>query len=136
VRRLEEEQIEAIEEVSELIEAVDVDELRAIESGLAHIERALDLERKRVIRLDDGLEVAIELRREKRREAWEDVRAALRRFGPSVLDVVQDVVLVATSPREERIALATTALLDHAELPIPPGEVTRLAKRIVDALED
>ena len=136
VRRLEEEQMEAIEEVSELIEAVDVDELRAIESGLAHIERALDLERKRVIRLDDGLEVAIELRKEKRREAWEDVRAALRRFGPSVLDVVQDVVLVATSPREDRIALATTALLDHADLPIPPGEVTRLAKRIVDALED
>ena len=136
VRRLEEEQVEALEEVAELIEAVDVDELRAIESALSHLERALQLERARVMRLDDALEVAIDLRKEKRREAWEDVLAALRRFGPSVLDVVGDVVLVASSPKEDRIALATTALLDHADIPIEPAEITRLAERIVEALED
>ena len=55
VRRLEEEQADALEEVSELIEMVSVDELRAIQSALGHLERALEQERARVIKLDDEL---------------------------------------------------------------------------------
>jgi len=45
-------------------------------------------------------------------------------------------VLVAASPREERIALASQTLLEHVDIPIPPRDVARLAERIVEALED
>ena len=133
---MEEEQTDLIEELAELAEDVAVEELRIVDDALARLQRTIELERMRVVRLDDALDVAIKVRRERRREAWEDVREALRRFGPSVLDVVGDVVLISSAPKAERIALATTALLDHVDIPIPPGDITRLAERIVEALED
>ncbi|MGA0416911.1 MAG: hypothetical protein ACO3O1_04665 [Ilumatobacteraceae bacterium] len=89
-----------------------------------------------MVRLDEELEELIEERRAKRREAWEEVRRSLERFGPSILDVLADVFMVASSPREERIGLAAQALLDHVQIEIDPGDVTTLAERIVDALED
>ena len=136
VRKLEEEQGELIEDLADTMAELDLESLATIQAGLDRIERHIGFERARVIRLDEELEELVEQRREKRREAWEDVRHALRQFGPSVLDVVGDIVLVAASPREERIALASKTLLEHVDIPIPPRDVARLAERIVEALED
>ena len=136
VRKLEEDQGDLLEDLTDSLADLDVETVAAVGGGLDRIERHLGFERARVVRLDEELEELIEERRAKRREAWEEVRRSLERFGPSILDVLADVFMVASSPREERIGLAAQALLDHVQIEIDPGDVTTLAERIVDALED
>lgn len=136
VRKLEEDQGDLLEDLTDSLADLDVETVAAVGGGLDRIERHLGFERARVVRLDEELEELIEERRAKRREAWEEVRRSLERFGPSILDVLADVFLVASTPREERIGVAAQALLDHVQIEIDPADVTILAERIVDALED
>jgi len=136
LRKLEEEQSDLIDDLGDSLADLDLDGLDQVQKTLDRIDRHIERERSRIGELDDQLAALIEARQEKRREAWEDVREALRRFGPAVLDVLGDVVLIASSPRERRIELAAGALLEHADIPIDAGDITRLAERIVEALED
>jgi len=136
VRKLEEEHQEALEELADGLSDLDVEGVATVLRGFDVIERTIARERERLMALENELDIAIAARKEKRREAWEEVRQALNKFGPSVLDVVGDVVLIATSPRAERVELATRTLLEHVDIPIPKSDVARLAERIVDALDD
>jgi len=136
LRKLEEEQSDLIDDLGDSLADLDLDGLDQVQRTLDRIDRHIERERSRIGELDDQLEALIEARAEKRREAWEDVRSALARFGPSLLDIVGDVVMVASSPREERIEIASRALLDHVQIAIDPGDVTALAEAVVSALED
>lgn len=136
LRKLEEEQSDLIDDLGDSLADLDLDGLDQVQRTLDRIDRHIERERSRIGELDDQLEALIEERAEKRREAWEDVRSALARFGPSLLDIVGDVVVVASSPREKRIEIASRALLDHVQIAIDPGDVTALAEAVVSALED
>jgi chromosome segregation ATPase len=136
LRKLEEEQSDLIDDLGDSLADLDLDGLDQVQKTLDRIDRHIERERSRIGELDDQLEALIEARAEKRREAWEDVRSALARFGPSLLDIVGDVVMVASSPREKRIEIASRALLDHVQIAIDPGDVTALAEAVVSALED
>lgn len=136
VRKLEEEHAEVLEDLADGMGDLDADGVSSILRGLDTFERTLATERERLIGLENELEIAMAARREKRRDAWEDVRAALRRFGPSIVDVLGDVAQVLASPRDQRILIASEALLEHANIDIAAADVASLAERIVDALED
>ena len=136
VRKIEEEYAEVIEELGESLVEMDSASVSQSLAGMNRLEKALSSNRSRLFALEDALELAIAERREKRKEAWEEVREALRRFGPGILEVVGDVSEVINAPRADRITLATEALLAHANIAIDPADITPLAKRIVDALED
>lgn len=130
---------ETCEELGDVLESRNAIEASELLPALDRLEEEmLAADARKCIALV-RLNEAIEARAEKRQQAWADVRRALRQFGPAVLDVLRDVLLVASSDRPERLGAAVRGILEHTEIPLTEdqiGTVTELADRIVEALAD
>ncbi len=77
-------------------------------------------------------------RREKANNTWGDVRDAIVKWGPAVVDVIQQI---AGAPRVDRPFAAARAILDHADIALTEAgqpEVSDLARVLAAAagLED
>ena len=138
-QRIQDAHTEAVEELADVLEAREAGEVSALIVGLDRMDEELMAADARLalaaVRLDD----AIEDRKDKRREAWGKVRIALRQFGPAILDVVRDVLELASVDRPERLSVAVRSILEHTDIPLDEeqiGTVTELADRIVEALAD
>ena len=138
LRMAQDELDEAIEDLAEAVGDGEGTEAVLLASALEQlqniVQRLQDKLAQTGLRLDD----AREERQKRRREAWQDVRAALQRFGPALLDVLGDVLAIQAAPREERLAQAVASLLDHSDIPLTEQQidsVSLLADQIVGALD-
>lgn len=138
LRMAQDELDEAIEDLADAVGDGEGTEAVLLASALEQlqniVQRLQDKLAQTGLRLDD----AREERQKRRREAWQDVRAALQRFGPALLDVLGDVLAIQAAPREERLAQAVSSLLDHSDIPLTEQQidsVALLADQIVGALD-
>jgi len=128
----------AVEDLADALGDLDTTQAVLLQATLDQLEELCGRLAQKVANLGLELDDAREERQQRRREAWQEVRAALARFGPSVLDVLRDVLEIQSAPRGDRLARAVQSLLDHAEIPLSEAEiehVTALADQIVGALD-
>lgn len=130
---------ETIEELGDALSELQGAEALGILTGLDRLEDEQRKLRGYVQSIGILLDDAREERKQSRREAWRDVRSALQRFGRPLLEVVGDVLEIASDKPDERISVAVGGILRHSGIPLGEEQieiVTDLGRQIVEALSD
>ena len=139
LRTVQETYDETIEELGDALSDMQGAEALGILTGLYRLEDEQRKLRGYVQSIGILLDDARMERKQSRREAWSDVRSALQRFGRPLLEVVGDVLEIASDQPDERISVAVGGILRHSGIPLGEEQieiVTDLGRQIVEALSD